>query len=141
MTELRDKAESSTKSLSDVAQADNAPNGLEPTTSGISPNVRMGNLNLADDQAVYTGSSHWATILEDIQQLRDELADDGSDIASEGSSPFASGLTHQSQAPRISLLANVSCLPVDQILALVPPRKIVDRYISQYFNTFDSRKS
>ncbi|KAF5982039.1 transcriptional regulatory [Fusarium coicis] len=138
VTELRDKAEGSTKSLSDVAQADNAPNGLEPTTSGISPNVRMGNLNLADDQAVYTGSSHWATILEDIQQLRDELADDGSDIASEGSSPFASGLTHQSQAPTISLLANVSCLPVDQILALVPPRKIVDRYISQYFNTFDS---
>lgn len=67
MTELRDKAESSTKSLSDVAQADNAPNGLEPTTSGISPNVRMGNLNLADDQAVYTGSSHWATILEDVR--------------------------------------------------------------------------
>ncbi|KAF5549400.1 transcriptional regulatory [Fusarium napiforme] len=139
VTELRDKAESSTKSLNDVAQANNASITLEPTASGTSPNVRMGNLNLADDQAVYTGSSHWATILEDIQQLRDELADDGSDIASEGSSPFASGgLTHQSQAPRISLLANVSCLPVDQILALVPPRKIVDRYISQYFNTFDS---
>ncbi|KAF5634061.1 transcriptional regulatory [Fusarium tjaetaba] len=138
VTELRDKAESSTKSLNDVAQANNASIALEPTASGTSPNVRMGNLNLADDQAVYTGSSHWATILEDIQQLRDELADDGSDIASEGSSPFASGLIHQSQAPRISLLANVSCLPVDQILALVPPHKIVDRYISQYFNTFDS---
>ncbi|KAG5801851.1 hypothetical protein H9Q74_012438 [Fusarium xylarioides] len=138
VTELRDKAESSNQSLNDVAQADNSSNGLEPTALGTSPNVRMGNLNLADDQAVYTGSSHWATILEDIQQLRDELADDGSDIVSEGSSPFAIGLTQQSQAPRISLLANVTCLPVDQILALVPPRKIVDRYIFQYFNTFDS---
>ncbi|KAJ4074695.1 hypothetical protein NW761_013538 [Fusarium oxysporum] len=127
--------------MSDTAQADNASSGFEPTASGTSPNVRMGNLNLADDQAVYTGSSHWATILEDIQQLRDELADDGSDIVSEGSSPFASGLIQQSQTARISLLANVSCLPVDQILALVPPRKIVDRYIFQYFNTFDSSKS
>ncbi|KAF9770634.1 hypothetical protein IL306_011794 [Fusarium sp. DS 682] len=98
----------------------------------------MGNLSLADDQAVYTGSSHWATILEDIQQLRDDLADDVSDIASEGSSPFAGGSIQQSPAPRVSLLANVSCLPIDQILAMVPPRKIVDRYISQYFNTFDS---
>ncbi|KAJ0145129.1 hypothetical protein HZ326_12153 [Fusarium oxysporum f. sp. albedinis] len=138
VTELRDKAESSNKSMSDTAQADNASSGFEPTASGTSPNVRMGNLNLADDQAVYTGSSHWATILEDIQQLRDELTDDGSDIVSEGSSPFASGLIQQSQTARISLLANVSCLPVDQILALVPPRKIVDRYIFQYFNTFDS---
>lgn len=67
MTELRDKAESSNKSMSDTAQADNASSGFEPTASGTSPNVRMGNLNLADDQAVYTGSSHWATILEDVR--------------------------------------------------------------------------
>lgn len=39
-----------------------------PTTanspSGIADD--MGKLSLTDDQAVYTGSSHWVTILEDV---------------------------------------------------------------------------
>ncbi|CAG7565113.1 unnamed protein product [Fusarium equiseti] len=39
----------------------------------------MGNLNLTDEWSVYTGSSHWATILEDIQQLKDDLSDDFSE--------------------------------------------------------------
>lgn len=29
----------------------------------------MGKLSLTDDQAVYTGSSHWVTILEDVSRV------------------------------------------------------------------------
>ena len=29
----------------------------------------MGSLRLTDDDAVYTGSTHWATILEDVGDL------------------------------------------------------------------------
>lgn len=29
----------------------------------------MGKLSITNDQAVYTGSSHWITILEDVSSL------------------------------------------------------------------------
>lgn len=40
-------------------------------------------------------------------------------------------------APRISLLNSAPCLPKEQILAMVPPRKVVDRLVAQFFNDFD----
>ncbi|KAJ4255043.1 hypothetical protein NW762_009847 [Fusarium torreyae] len=98
----------------------------------------MGNLSLTDDQTVYTGSSHWATILEDIQLLKDDLGDEFADGITEASPPFDGDVMHQPPTPRISLLASATCLPTEQILAQVPPRKVVDRYVSQFFNAFDS---
>ncbi|KAL6356916.1 hypothetical protein LRP88_10529 [Fusarium phalaenopsidis] len=38
---------------------------------------------------------------------------------------------------RMSLLTSVACLPREQILAMMPPRKVVDRHVSYFFNTFD----
>lgn len=108
----------------------------------------MGKLSLTDGHAVYMGSSHWATILEDvralqlyrnysnafqIQQLKDELPDDDSDsVVTRESTPF-----HGSLGTKISLLTGVSCLSREQIMAMIPARKVVDRHISQFFNTFD----
>ncbi|KAF4954053.1 hypothetical protein FSARC_12266 [Fusarium sarcochroum] len=141
VTELRDKAEGSNQPLD--ALSSKVSNTLEPihAQSSGSATASMGNLSLTDDQAVYTGSSHWATILEDIQLLKDDLADEFSDGITEASPPFDGGVMHQPSTPRISLLASVTCLPTEQILAQIPPRKVVDRYISQFFNAFDSNPS
>ncbi|KAJ4197345.1 hypothetical protein NW755_000038 [Fusarium falciforme] len=38
---------------------------------------------------------------------------------------------------RMSLLTSVVCLPREQILAMMPPRKVIDRHVSHFFNTFD----
>ncbi|KAL2694596.1 hypothetical protein Neosp_001181 [[Neocosmospora] mangrovei] len=37
----------------------------------------------------------------------------------------------------MSLLTSVACLPKEEILAMMPPRKVVDRHISHFFNAFD----
>lgn len=99
----------------------------------------MGKLNMTGDYAVYTGSTHWITILEDIQSLKDELAsDDELDPSANLRLPHvhsdsAAGPKHA----RVSLLASLSPLPKEQILARMPPRKVVDRHISHFFNGFD----
>ncbi|KAI8676468.1 Zn(2)-C6 fungal-type domain-containing protein [Fusarium sp. Ph1] len=96
----------------------------------------IGKLSLEDGNAVYTGSSHWATILDDIRQLKDELSDDFSDsVAGPESTLIAADMGLPTT--RMSLLTSVACLPREQILAMMPPRKVVDRHVSYFFNTFD----
>lgn len=98
----------------------------------------MGKLSLNDSRAVYTGSSHWATILEDIQHLKDELSEEHSDYTASFRSTLPdAGVMHGSPAARISLLNSAPRLPREQILAMIPPRKMVDRHVSQFFNGFD----
>ncbi len=53
------------------------------------------------------------------------------------STPFDAGFTHGAPPTRISLLASATSLSREQILSGVPPRKIVDRLVSQFFNTID----
>ena len=71
-----------------------------------------------------------------IRQLKDELSDDLSDSEM---SPESTLLTADMGLPttRMSLLTSVACLPREQILAMMPPRKVVDRHVSHFFNTFD----
>ncbi|KAK7419761.1 hypothetical protein QQX98_003133 [Neonectria punicea] len=98
----------------------------------------MGKLSLADDHAVYIGSSHWITILEDIQRLKDDLSDqDTESTTSQVRTSLDEGLMNKPPATRISLLASATCHSREQILAMVPPRKVVDRHVSHFFNTFD----
>ncbi|KAF2429258.1 hypothetical protein EJ08DRAFT_591012 [Tothia fuscella] len=98
----------------------------------------MGKLSLTDDHAVYTGSSHWVTILEDIQQLKDELSNEYSNNTSNyQSTVFDDDQIHASTTAEISLLNSGSRLPKEQILTMMPPRKIVDRHVAHFFSSFD----
>ncbi|RSL61449.1 hypothetical protein CEP54_006225 [Fusarium duplospermum] len=110
--------------------------GTQETSSDEHAETSIGKLSLEDGNAIYTGSSHWATILDDIRQLKDELSDDFSDSAT---SPESTLLTADMGLPttRMSLLTSVPCLPREQIPAMMPPRKVVDRHVSHFFNTFD----
>ncbi|KAF2725658.1 hypothetical protein K431DRAFT_238962 [Polychaeton citri CBS 116435] len=141
VTEMRDMVQGSRQ----------AP--LNPTPSGVSPNDpgpqqpppagnvtdSMGRLSLTDGHEVYIGSSHWVTILEDIQHLKDELSEELSDgTCSQETTPCTAEYTYGgSSATRFSLLTSTTCLPKEQILAMIPPRKVVDRHVSHFFNAFD----
>ena len=155
VTELRDRTVNPSQNLDDTPLLSNDLVRSEPPLTIPSTTGSMGNLNLTEERSVYTGSSHWATILEDvslaisagdflltgfqIQQLKDDLSDDFSESVDGASPPFDS-FSHQPSAPRIFLLSSVTCFSTEQILAMLPPRRRVDRYISQYFNTFDSSR-
>ncbi|KAJ5291743.1 fungal-specific transcription factor domain-containing protein [Penicillium angulare] len=98
----------------------------------------MEKLSITDSGDVYIGSSHWATILEDIQNLKDEFAEDPSDDATtRQSTPYETASIHGSLSARLSLLNSGISLSRDQIMTMIPVRKVVDRHISRFFNTFD----
>ncbi|CAM1507598.1 Fc.00g072390.m01.CDS01 [Cosmosporella sp. VM-42] len=134
---MRDMA--SRQPSDDVASRSVAVNDLSPALTFSGHVIEdMGKLSLTDNQAVYTGSSHWVTILKDIQHLKDELSEeDSTRTPGAGSTPFGAGSMGASRATRISLLNSAPCLPKEQILAMIPPRKIVDRHVSLFFNAFD----
>ncbi|KAI1806479.1 fungal-specific transcription factor domain-containing protein [Daldinia bambusicola] len=102
----------------------------------------LGKLSLTDNHTVYTGSSHWATILDDIQQLKNELSEEYPEEYSENNTnielnQFDTGLTQVSAATRFSLLNSATRLPREQILAMMPPRRVVDRHVSRFFNDYE----
>ncbi|PYI09931.1 hypothetical protein BO78DRAFT_336264 [Aspergillus sclerotiicarbonarius CBS 121057] len=98
----------------------------------------VGKLTLTDDHAVYSGSTHWVTILEDIQSLKEELSDDHPGaIRSRESTMFDTDSTADPPVTKILLLSGYPSLPKEQILAMIPPRKVVDRHVSHFFNAFD----
>ncbi|KAI0845724.1 fungal-specific transcription factor domain-containing protein [Daldinia vernicosa] len=103
----------------------------------------MGKLSLTDSHTIYTGSSHWVTILDDIRHLKDELSEEYPEEYSESNNtnpePTLSnaGLMQGLTTTKSSLLSSAPCLPREQILAMMPPRKVVDRHVSQFFNDYE----
>ncbi|KAH8705958.1 fungal-specific transcription factor domain-containing protein [Talaromyces proteolyticus] len=140
VTEMRDMTQSSPRTLDSIPSPSASLNELQPPLVSSNDNVteNMGKLSLTDNHAVYIGSSHWATILEDIQNLKDDLSDEyPDDIAIKRLSSYDFDGMHDLSPPSISLLSSVACLPREEILAMIPPRKVVDRHISRFFNSFD----
>jgi hypothetical protein len=74
VTEMRDMVENSHQPVKEPAPS--SETAVDAGASLASAEGRiiddMGNLSITDDHAVYTGSSHWATILEDVSCIREE---------------------------------------------------------------------
>lgn len=95
-----------------------------------------GSMRLSASEIRYVNSNHWAAILDSLADLREHfdreeqhrLADISREEDEEGG-----GL------PLHSSLLYGSCRSVSRadILAALPPRSAVDRYISRYFNLID----
>ncbi|KAK6949660.1 hypothetical protein Daesc_009743 [Daldinia eschscholtzii] len=93
----------------------------------------MGKLSLTDNHAVYTGSSHWVTILDDIRHLKDELSEEYPEEYPESSTNiestlFDTGLIQGLPATRSSLLNSAPRFSREQIIAMMPPRRVADRH-------------
>lgn len=86
----------------------------------------------------YVNSAHWAAVLEGIADLKDHLGhidQDGEDSGALNISGGFDQLTHQIGGPH--LLSGCPFATKEGILASMPPRIVVDRLISKYFNSFD----
>ncbi|KAF7554331.1 hypothetical protein G7Z17_g2944 [Cylindrodendrum hubeiense] len=141
VTEMRDMVQSSHQPSGEIALPSETLSNPGPSLARPDGRVTddMGKLNLTDDHAVYTGSSHWVTILEDIQCLKDEVSEEYSSNTSLELTLFESfdADVHGSPAIRTSLLSSAPSLTREQILDMIPPRKVVDRHVSHFFNAFD----
>lgn len=100
-----------------------------------------GSMHVSASELHYVGGDHWASILDSIADLKDhfdreeqlELSLSPERIRNEVSACPGNVEVH---ASKHSLLLYGGYRPASQaeILAALPPKSAVDRYISQYFN-------
>ena len=117
----------------------------KPTTTShldgpIDGRSDCGSMRVSASELHYVGGEHWAAILDSIADLRDhfdheeqlslavspdQVQDDTGDVGND-----------EIHASRHSLLLYGGYQPASQaeILAALPPKDAVDRYISRYFN-------
>lgn len=99
-----------------------------------------GSMRVSASELHYVGGDHWAAILDSIADLKDHfgrveqlrLATGPDQVQDDTGDPWNVDI----HASRHSMLLYEGCRPASQagILAALPPRGAVDRYISRYFN-------
>jgi hypothetical protein len=112
-----------------------APTPLESETEhtiGASPSEH-GSINIRRARPSYVSSSHWAAIFDSITELRSHFSqeEDALDQPTDLALPLAN-------VPRPQLLyGGLAYETPMSIMKCIPPRPVVDRLISRYFNVLD----
>ncbi|KAF5023476.1 hypothetical protein F66182_4476 [Fusarium sp. NRRL 66182] len=93
-----------------------------------SPQVKPGRMMANPNETIYVSSSHWSAICHEVEHIREHLneANESSDL----------GIADPAQSQVPMLLGQNTVTPnLEQILADVPPKDIVDRLVARYFTT------
>ncbi|KAF4830964.1 Pyrrolocin cluster transcription factor fsdR [Colletotrichum siamense] len=93
-----------------------------------------GSIRLNASEARYVGSSHWASILDGIAELKDHLEAE-EEIQTNSATPGS--IPAPEDDMEMPLLYSVRSASRAQILDSIPPKQVLDRYISHYFNSLD----
>jgi hypothetical protein len=105
---------------------------FESTPVSPSPSDH-GTLSTRSARVSYVGSSHWAAVLDSITELRNHLAQE--EDAINLPPDLVSSPTSFSKP---QLLYNVTMYETTvSIIKSLPPRSVVDRLVSRYFNVLD----
>lgn len=111
---------------------------FDPPTNGRS---ESGSMRVDASALQYVGEDHWVAILDSIADLKDHVdredrlrLADGMDLIQDGqgNSPRNSRLRHA-----LLLYGNSQAVSRAEILEGLPPKSVVDRYVSRYFNRID----
>ncbi|KAI1132608.1 fungal-specific transcription factor domain protein [Nemania abortiva] len=103
------------------------PRDVSPTPSD------NGSIRIQQATVSYVNSSHWAAVLDSIADLRSHLAQE-----EETHTRIPDPLQPQTSFPKPQLL--YGCLMYEtsaSIIKSLPPRPVVDRLVSRYFNVLD----
>ncbi|KAL4750699.1 hypothetical protein BDW72DRAFT_213198 [Aspergillus terricola var. indicus] len=131
-----------------VRQLVPTPTDTLPEDALIDERSECGSMRISASELRYIGGDHWVAILEGIADLKDHVdreeqrrlaessgqtADDPEDIGGSRDS------NARAQSRDGAILLYGRCRPAsrEEILAALPPRYAVDRYISRYFNYLD----
>ncbi|KAL4974568.1 hypothetical protein BDW66DRAFT_161134 [Aspergillus desertorum] len=124
---------------------------LMPTSADTMPGdtpiddcSECGSMRISPSELRYIGGDHWVAILEGIADLKDHVDREEQLRLAESPGQTADGAEDSSGNPSEpdrngAFLLYGRCRPAsrDEILAALPPRYAVDRYISRYFNNLD----
>lgn len=81
----------------------------------------------------YVNGDHWAAILESIEDLKDHFSREQEDISSIGGTDGAPSINTAKQHALL-LYASGHHASREEIIAALPPKNVVDRHLSYYFN-------
>lgn len=92
-----------------------------------------GSIRIHDSGVSYVSSAHWEAVLDSIAELRNHLSGEG-----EADERSFEPVQVQSSHPSPQLLYSCSThVTLASILESMPPRSVVDRMVSRYFNDLD----
>ncbi|KAK9850069.1 hypothetical protein MYU51_012901 [Penicillium brevicompactum] len=144
MTDSGNKAQVHTPSGSDVSVSSRIPNPSpsNPIVDTIDGNSECGDMQISKSESHYVGNNHWATILDGIADLKDHLNRDEQFSLANTRSDFdiyehGNPLARPRSGYTLLLYGGHRLGSKEEILAGLPPRSAVDRYISRYFNYLD----
>lgn len=117
--------------------------GFRPTESSHIPSER-GSLHIGGSELRYVGGEHWAAILDSITDFRDQLTQGEDVLLPEPGDASSSEAAHdprtvRTPSARRALLLYACPQPAsrEEILAALPPKTTVDRYLSRYFTCLE----
>ncbi|KAI8219272.1 Pyrrolocin cluster transcription factor [Colletotrichum sp. SAR 10_86] len=116
---------------SNLARGNSTPIEARDESSKTS---ESGSIRLNASEARYVGSSHWASILDGIAELKDHLEAE-EEIQTNSATPGS--IPAPEDDMEMPLLYSVRSASRAQILDSIPPKQVLDRYISHYFNSLD----
>ena len=107
-------------------------------SDGISSDV-IGRLKISGSQTSYVGSAHWASILNGISDLKQELEhveEDGDELDDwQSENVVTSDVTDVSDTH--SLLRTPKALTRADLLEALPAKSVVDQLVNRWFNSSD----
>ncbi|KAJ5753006.1 fungal-specific transcription factor [Penicillium odoratum] len=114
----------------------------DPIVDAVDGRSECGGMQTSESEFHYVGNNHWATILDGIADLKDHLdRDEQFRLASTPSDldidEHENGLARPRSGYALLLYGGRRLCSKDEILAALPPRSAVDRYVSRYFNYLD----
>jgi hypothetical protein len=96
-----------------------------------------GSMLITSSESRYVGGDHWAAIMEGIADMKDHLEwDEHPQLVND-----SDGHNHEpysSYSHALLLYGTGKPASRAELLAVLPPRNAVDRYVSRYFNSIDS---
>lgn len=99
-----------------------------------------GSMRMSGSEVHYVNDEHWAAIMDNIAVLKDHFdREEQLKLIATPDADLHYGSNHRSDEQRRALLL-YGCRRVssrEQILASLPPKDSLDRYISRYFNCVD----
>ena len=121
---------------SDTPTSINTPENEEHTAP--STPSEYGSMMSCRTGVKYVGSTHWVAVLDGISELKDHFQQEA-DVVPQDIMPQSPPPPYES-IPHL-LYGTTKAATKDEVLASMPPRSIVDRFISRYFNIMDLSSS
>lgn len=107
----------------------------------IDGHSECGSMRISESELRYVGGDHWAAILDGIADIKDHFDRDEQLRLANTPDQLSDEPTHDPSRPRSGYaLLLYGCRKIasrGEILAALPPKAAVDRYISRFFNFLD----